>query len=157
MIRLVKKYWTAFRAGLVVLWIRLLLRVKSLPQVLDRLTPRSLTGRPAEAEMGDLVYYVDRWLVLFPYHKKGNCFPRSLALYWLARRLGYRVLFQCGVWKDGSYLDGHAWLTLDRLPFFEISQHWQRYTVTFSYPPDPGTRGRRDSTIRAQNNRATVS
>jgi hypothetical protein len=92
--------------------------------------------------MGNLVYYVDRWLELFPYNKKGNCFPRSLALYWFARRLGYPVRFQCGVRKDVSHLDGHAWLTLDRLPFHETGQHWQHYTVTFSYPPDPAAGGK---------------
>ena len=111
MTRFVKKYWTVLRVGLVVLWVRLLLRGKSLPLVLDRLSPRSMTGRPDEAVMGDLVYYVDRWLQLFPYNKKGNCFPRSLALYWFARRLGYPVLFHCGVRKEVSNLDGHAWLS----------------------------------------------
>ena len=51
MIRLVKKYLTVLRAGLVVSWIRLLLRVKSLPLVLDRLNPRSMTEKPDEAMM----------------------------------------------------------------------------------------------------------
>jgi hypothetical protein len=156
MTRLVKKYWTLLRAGLVVLGVRLLLRVKSLPMVLDRLNPRSTTGRPDEAVMGDLVYYVDRWLQLFPYNEKGNCFPRSLALYWFARRLGYPVLFHCGVRKEVSNLDGHAWLTLDRQPFHETGQQWQRFTVTFSYPPDP-TAGMQDSSLRRQNNRTTMS
>ena len=157
MIRLVKKYWTVFRVGLVVLWVRLLLRVKSLPLVLDRLNPRSMTGRLDEAVMGDLVYYVDRWLQLFPYNNKGNCFPRSLALYWFARRLGYPVLFHCGVRKEVSNLDGHAWLTLDRQPFHETGQHWQRFTVTFSYPPDPAAGGREDSAIRCQDNKTAMS
>ena len=75
MIRLVKKYWTLLRAGLVVLWIRLLLRVKSLPMVLDRLNPSSMTERPDEAVTKDLVHYVDRWLQLFPYNKKGIASP----------------------------------------------------------------------------------
>lgn len=157
MIRLVKKYWTVLRAGLVVLWVRFLLRVKSLPMVLDRLSPRSMTGRPDEAVMGDLVYYVDRWLTLFPYNKKGNCFPRSLALYWFAWRLGYPVLFHCGVRKEVSNLDGHAWLTLDRKPFHEAGQHWQRFTVTFSYPHDPAAGGRQDAPIRRRENRTTMS
>ena len=99
MTRFVKKYWTVLRVGLVVSWIRFSLRRKSLPLVLDRLSPRSMTGRPDEAVMGDLVYYVDRWLILFPYSEKGNCFPRSLALYWFAWRSGYPVLFHCGVRK----------------------------------------------------------
>jgi hypothetical protein len=137
MIRFVEKYGTVFRVGLVLLWVRLSLRVKSLPLVLDRLNPRSMTRRPGEAMMGDLVYYVDRWLQLFPYNKKGNCFPRSLALFWFARRLGYPVHFHCGVRKDVSNLDGHAWLTLDCQPFHEPGRHWQQFTVTFSYPRDP--------------------
>ena len=156
MIRFVKKYWTVLRAGLVVSWIRLLLRRKSLPLVLDRLSPRSMTGRPDEAVMGDLAYYVDRWLTLFPYNKKGNCFPRSLALYWFAWRLGYPVLFHCGVRKEVSNLDGHAWLALDRQPFHETGQHWQCFTVTFSYPPDPAA-GTQDSAIRRQGNRTAMS
>jgi transglutaminase superfamily protein len=156
MTRLVKKYWTVLRAGLVVSWIRFLLRVKSLPLVLDRLSPRLTTGSPDEAVMGDLVYYVDRWLQLFPYNKKGNCFPRSLALYWFARRLGYPVHFHCGVRKEISNLAGHAWLTLDCQPFHEMGQHWQGFTVTFSYPPDP-TAGTQDSALRRQKNRTTMS
>lgn len=149
MIRLVKKYRTLLRVGLVVLWVRLLLRVKSLPLVLERVTPHTMSRRPDEAVMEDLAYYVDRWLQLFPYNKKGNCFPRSLSLYWFARQLGYPVLFQCGVRKDSSHLDGHAWLTLDHLPFHETGRHWQQYTVTFSYPPDPAAGGSRDPSIGA--------
>jgi len=148
MLRPVKKYWTVLRVGLVVLWVRLLLRGKSLPMVLDRLNPHSMAGRLDEAVMGDLVYYVDRWLQLYPYNKKGNCFPRSLALYWFARRLGYPVLFHCGVRKEVSNLDGHAWLTLDRQPFHEKGQQWQCFTVTFSYPQDPAAGGRHDAAIR---------
>ena len=157
MLRPVKKYWTVFRVGLVVLWVRLLLRIKSLPLVLDGLNSRSMTGRPDEAVMRDLVCYVDRWLQLFPYNKKGNCFPRSLALYWFARRLGYPVLFHCGVRKEVSNLDGHAWLTLDRQPFHETGQHWQLFTVTFSYPQDPAAGGTQDAAIRRRENRTTMS
>jgi hypothetical protein len=142
MMHRVKKYWTLVRVGLIVSWIRLLLRVKTLPLVLNRLSPRSMTGSPDEGVMGDLVYYVDRWLQVFPYNTKGNCFPRSLALFWFARRLGYPVLFCCGVRKEGSSLDGHAWLVLDRQPFHESNQHCQLFTVTFSYPSDSLSRTR---------------
>ena len=139
MIRLVKKYLTVLRAGLVVSWIRLLLRVKSLPLVLDRLNPRLMTEKPDEAMMEDLVYDVDRWLKLFPYNKKGNCFPRSLALYWFARRLGYPVCFHCGIKKTSRIsmvMRGSCWITSP----FTRDQQWQRYTVTFSYPSDATAR-----------------
>ena len=156
MIRIVKKYWTLLGVGLVVLWVRLLLRSKSLPLVLDRVTPHSVSRRPDDAVMEDLAYYVDRWLELFPYNRKGNCFPRSVALYRFARRLGYPVRFQCGVRKDASHLDGHAWLTLDHLPFHETGRHWQRYTVTFSYPPDTVAGERRDPAVGCQHSRMMV-
>lgn len=132
----VRKYWMVLRAGLVVLWVRLLLRDNRLPQVLDRLSPCSKKGMPDAAAMRFLVYYVDRWLKLFPYNQRGNCFPRSLALYRFARQMGYPVVFHCGVRKDVSGLDGHAWLTLDSQAFHEPGTHWQGFTVTFFYPPD---------------------
>lgn len=152
--RFVRKYRAVFHVGFVVLWVRLLLRVKRLPLVLDQLTPGSMPGIAGRSEMGNLVYYVDRWLRLFPYNTKGNCFPRSLAIYWFARRLGYPVVFHCGVKKDVASLDGHAWLTLDHLPFHESDQHWQGYTVTFSYPQKVL---RRDPPIRRRSNETKAS
>ena len=137
MIAFVKKFWTALHVGLVVLRIRLCLRFTSLPQVLDRLSPLSRTTKLDDASMRRLVGYIDRWLRLFPYNMKGNCFPRSVALYGFARQLGYPVVFHCGVRKDASNLDGHAWLTLGPHAFYEPGKHWQLFTVTFSYPHDP--------------------
>jgi len=133
-IRHVKKYWTVLRVGLVVSWIRLLLRRHSLPLVLAQLDSPWTPGRYNEAAMEDFVYYVDRWLQLFPYNKKGNCFPRSLAIYWFARRGGYPVRFECGVRKEISNLNGHAWLMLHDQPFHEVGHQWKSFTVTFSHP-----------------------
>ncbi|MDP3091796.1 MAG: lasso peptide biosynthesis B2 protein [Nitrospira sp.] len=140
--RVVRKYWMLLQVAVIVSRIRLRLRGENLPAVLKRLAPGALSGTPDSSRFEDLVYYVDRWLQLFPYNAKGNCFPRSLALYWFATRSGYSVSFHCGVRKDGSGLDGHAWLTLDRQPFHEPGQHWQRFTVTYSFPSDqPVNRG----------------
>lgn len=136
MVRFVEKYWIVLRVALVVSCIRLMLRIKRLPEVLDRLHPRSARRKPDDDVFRDLVYYLDRWLQLFPYNAKGNCFPRSLALYWFARRSGYPVSFRCGVRKEGAGLDGHAWLILDRQPFHEPGQHWQHFAVTYSFPPE---------------------
>lgn len=136
--------------GLVVLWVRLLLRFKTLPQVLDRLGSRSRKETPDDAVMRAMVYYVNRWLQLFPYNKRGNCFPRSLAIYRFARQRGYPVQFHCGVRREATGLDGHAWLTLDGQPFHEPGTHWQYFTVTFSYPPDLTKLVSQDSAIRSQ-------
>jgi len=131
-----EKYWNVFRTGLLVLWVRLLLRLTNLPGVLERLSSRSARVTADEAEMKKMVYYVDRWLELFPYNQKGNCFPRSLALYRLARRRGYPVRFHCGVRKGLAGLEGHAWLTVESKTFCEPGNIWRGFTTTFSYPPD---------------------
>ncbi len=151
MMGFVEKYWVVLRVALVVSCIRLMLRLKRLPEVLDRLHPRSAWGKPDEEKFRDLVYYLDRWLQLFPYNAKGNCFPRSLALYWFARRSGYPVSFRCGVRKDGAGLDGHAWLILDRQPFHEPGQHWQQFTVTYSFPSEQPVAGEPVLPVRPRN------
>lgn len=87
--------------------------------------------------MEDVVYYADRWLALFPYNPKGNCYPRALTLYWFACRAGLPVQFQCGVMKPHQHLEGHAWVMMDGRAFFEPSQYWKSFTVTVTYPPSP--------------------
>ncbi len=145
MSRLFRKYWTIFTVGLLVLRVRVLLRFLSLPHALGVLEPGSGRSRSIGLPLEDLIYYIDRWLLLFPYNVKGNCFPRSVALYRCARRAGYPVRLHCGVRKSNGTLDGHAWLTLDGSPFHELSRQWQQFTVTFSYPVEPSS-----STAREQ-------
>jgi hypothetical protein len=136
MVRLVRKYLTVLSVGLVVFRIRLLLRVMSLPRVLNELTPDHLRGDPDKDTLDQMNYYIDRWLQVVPYNRKGNCFPRSLALYWYGWRHGYPVQFHCGVRMGYVKLEGHAWLTLDGEAFREINQQWKTYAITYSYPPD---------------------
>lgn len=134
MIRLLSKYRTIAGVGFLLCTVRLLLRLRSLPQVLDLLNHGAETARRDISTLELHIYYVDRWLERFPYNTKGNCFPRALALYWLARRAGCPVRFSCGIRREDSKLDGHAWLTLEQEPFHELSEQWRQYTVTFSYP-----------------------
>ncbi|MDH4079267.1 MAG: lasso peptide biosynthesis B2 protein [Nitrospira sp.] len=148
--RLVHKYWTILWVGAAVLWIRIALRFKTLPRVLEQFGTLSAKAKQNDAEMKILTCYVDRWLRLFPYNKRGNCFPRSLALYRFARQLGYPVMFHCGVRKDMSGLDGHAWLTLNGQAFQEPGTHWQGFTVTFFYPPDGSKSVSQGSGIRCE-------
>jgi len=108
-----------------------------LPKDVGLLDPTPGVLKNDGVAIDDLAYLIDRWLLLFPYNRKGNCFPRSVALYWCARRLGVPVRLHCGVRKDGRKLDGHAWLMLHGNPFQELSCHWKQFTVTFSYPFDP--------------------
>jgi hypothetical protein len=145
---LLRKYWTILRVGLVVVRIRLALRVQTLPQVLEQVGPLSMHAEPDEAGMKILTSYVERWLQLFPYNTKGNCFPRAVALYRFARERGYPVRLHCGVRREAAGLAGHAWLTLDSEPFYEPGTHWRYFTVTFSYPPDLTNLVRQDAAIQ---------
>jgi hypothetical protein len=149
--QLVRKYWTILRVGVVVLRIRIALRFKTLPRVLEQVGPLSTKAEPDDAGMKILTYYVDRWLRLFPYNKRGNCFPRALALYRFARQRGYPVRFHCGVRREAAGLDGHAWLTLDSETFHEPGTHWHAYTVTFSYPPESAPSARHGSSLLPHN------
>jgi hypothetical protein len=93
-----------------------------------------ISADPDEHAMEDVAYYVDRWLALFPYNPKGNCFPRALALFFFARRAGLPVQFKCGVMKLNQQLEGHAWLVLEGHEFLEPSSYWQSFTVTVTFP-----------------------
>lgn len=149
-ISLARKYWTILRVGVVVLRIRLALRFRTLPKVLEQISSLAPHAEPDDAGMTILTSYVDRWLRLFPYNKRGNCFPRAVTLYRFARQRGYPVQFHCGVRREAAGLDGHAWLTLDSEPFHEPGTHWQYFTVTFSYPSDHTKMVSQDSSIRSQ-------
>lgn len=146
-----RKYWTILQVGVVVWRIRIALRFQTLPKVLEHIEPLSTTAAPDDAEMKILTHYVDRWLRLFPYNKRGNCFPRALALYRFARQRGYPVRFHCGVRREAAGLDGHAWLTLDAETFHEPGSHWRAYTVTFSYPPESASPAKQGVSLRPHN------
>jgi hypothetical protein len=130
----IRRYAAIAYVGLVVLWVRLLLRVSSLPKVLEAITPESTKSPRSFWNAGDLAYLTDRWLTLFPYNVKGNCYPRSLVLYRFAKLAGDPVHFHCGIRKLNGNLDGHAWLTLDGQPYHEPTLHWRTFIVTFTFP-----------------------
>ncbi len=128
------KYWLITQTGLAVLVVRCLARLAPLPRVLKWLH-REPNGRVANRlALDDIAYYVDRWLALFPANAKGNCFPRSLTLYWFARGLGVPVHFHCGIQKRGDCLDGHAWLSLDGRAILEPTRQWEGFAVTYAFP-----------------------
>jgi len=133
----VKKYWLIVRTGVMLLSIRLASHLVSLPRLLTWLTGKPVVGGRTRESMEEVVYYVDRWLAMFPYNSKGNCFPRALALYWFARRVGIPVQFRCGVMKVDRRLEGHAWLMLDGQDFLEPSPYWRSFTVTVAFPCTP--------------------
>lgn len=132
--------------GVVVVGVRIASRLTSLRRLLGWLLCE-MSGDPDERTMEDVAYYVDRWLALFPYNLKGNCFPRALALFFFARRAGLPVQFKCGVMMLNQQLEGHAWLVLDGHVFLEPSSYWQSFTVTVSFPESQASSSTRSSRI----------
>lgn len=133
---MIKQPLLALKITTIMILIRLGLRWLQLPRLLHFLQSSKALGAENLLEFQRVVYYTDRILKAFPYNEKGNCLPRSLMLYALAPRYGYRVKFHCGVRKAETGLDGHAWLTVNGKPFWEPSRENVGMVETFSYPQD---------------------
>lgn len=131
---LFRKYRLIFGIGLVMCGVRLALRLVSLKRLLHWLACKPVPVCGSETSIEDVAYYLDRWLGMFPYHPKGNCFPRALTLFFYACRAGIHVQFHCGVMKLDHHLEGHAWLTLNNRDFLEPSPYWKAFTVTLTFP-----------------------
>ena len=112
----------------------LLVRLRRLDRVLQSLTPAAGASAPDPAQVEQTARYVDALLRRFPSVGGRGCMIRSLAVYSRARRSGVPVRFHCGVRRNGSALDGHAWLTLDGEPFLEPVDPRPAYAVVFSFP-----------------------
>ncbi|MBA5876097.1 MAG: lasso peptide biosynthesis B2 protein [Nitrospira sp. CR1.2] len=126
-----------FSTGLILCAVRVALRLVSLKQLLPWLACKGAPRCSDKDAIEDVAYYLDRWLSLFPYRPKGNCFPRALALFFYACRAGLPVQFNCGVMKFDHRLEGHAWLMLQNREFLEPSSSWKAFTVTLTFPPSP--------------------
>lgn len=66
----------------------------------------------------------------------GICLRRSLARYHFLRRAGLPVVVVFGARRLGEGIGGHAWLTLDGVPYYELPQHYQNYAVMFTFPAE---------------------
>ncbi len=87
-----------------------------------------------EHYIAKMANYTDALLGIFPANPKGNCLPRSLILFRLARLQGFPVVFHCGVRRSEEGLDGHAWLTLFNKPFLEPSNQHEEMVKTVTFP-----------------------
>ena len=119
----------------VIISIRLLLRALDLTTLLRWLSPSRHYVKINADMLDKIARYTDGVLWRLSVSGKGNCLPRSLALYYFATRCGFPVCLCCGVRRMGNTLEGHAWLTLLKRPFLERGNPESYYKVTFSFPP----------------------
>lgn len=132
--RKLNKYWLISQVGLLLIFIRAALQWISLPRLLGWLHGVPISFDKDFLTLQAMANYVDRLLTMFPVNQRGNCLPRTLVLYGLARRYGFPVLFQCGIHRVNQELKGHAWLTLGSEPFLEPTPQRERFQVTYSFP-----------------------
>ncbi|MFO7637291.1 MAG: lasso peptide biosynthesis B2 protein, partial [Clostridia bacterium] len=60
---------------------------------------------------------------------KKPCLVRSCILLEHAVRRGLDAVVHVGVSKQGQNIDGHAWVTIGGVPFFESQETLDAYTV----------------------------
>lgn len=122
---------------------------RQLPRLLDQplldtmaaLTPAT-TERAGSTLGPDTVrQIVDALTALGAGRPLGLCLRRSLLRYYFLRRTGLPVVVHFGARRLARNVSGHAWLTLDGQPYYERLEHFQSFTVMFSYPQAAGSSG----------------
>ena len=134
-----REWWLLTRVATLLLAFRLFLLRVPLPTTLRWLTPVRVPATADAGMMAKATQYADAllWRLAFPL--RGPCLPRSLTLYYFARRYGFPVQFHCGVCRTNGTLQGHAWLSLSGRPFLEANNPADNYAVTFSFPDYPSS------------------
>lgn len=127
--------WVACQVIVLTGALRFLLRWVKLPRILNWLTPKMVSPITSPEAFAIVARYVGSVLRRFPSNHRGSCLVRSLALYNFARRYGYAVHFHCGVHRVDGEFKGHAWLSVNREPFWEGGDPFGTHVVTYSYPP----------------------
>jgi hypothetical protein len=113
----IHRYWLALTSALWLCALPLLLRKYPLPVLLERTTAAgSRTRTQGFADLDRTVGTLSRLCQLPFFHLPifpRDCLRQSLVLYRALARRGYPAVIHFGVWKKGSVLEGHSWVTLD--------------------------------------------
>lgn len=108
------------------LWsLPVLLRISSVPALLERLSAGSKCGRESVLDVQRAVRVVTLVCNLRPFRSRlfpKLCLRRSLALYRTLIGMGYPIQIHLGVRKDGKGLTGHSWVTMEGKPLTERTE-----------------------------------
>jgi hypothetical protein len=102
-----------------------------LPAALQALTP---PAQPQFLGHDTIRHIVDALTAFGAGRPLGICLRRSLLRYYFLRRAGLPLVIHFGARRLGDDIAGHAWLTLDGLPYYERPEHIQVHTHMWSYP-----------------------
>lgn len=109
---------------------------RPLPDLMAELTPAPTpVGHPPDAVRG-LADAVAAWQFRSPL---GICLRRSLLRYYFLREAGLPVTIVFGARlknsTEGSGIGGHAWLTLNGIPYYENPVDYRGFAEMYVYPP----------------------
>lgn len=121
-----------------------------LPQMLKQPLPQAmqaLAPQPAQIEMSeeDVRQLADLAALLARRSPLGLCLRRSLLRYHFLGRAGLPLRVSFGarfrhngptpVQDAGRAIAGHAWVTLNGHPYYEMQENWRDYHVVYRWPP----------------------
>jgi hypothetical protein len=110
------------------------LAMKSLVVNIDAHRP-SLKEEKRIRKMADLAIALNR------HPQLGFCLRRSLVRCYFLRLEGLPVVVHFGAriirGKPDREITGHAWLSLDKKPYFESAENWRDFTIMASFPQEP--------------------
>lgn len=132
------EYWFAAHVCFRLCWFPILLRFRTLPDLLEQLTPKvGQKSRRTRPCLDRSVQLIVRVCHLRPF--RGPLFPwaclrQALALYDMLTYLGYAVTIHFGILKTGNQLRGHSWVTLEGKPIAEDGDPGACHHLVYSYP-----------------------
>ncbi|MBE7472437.1 MAG: lasso peptide biosynthesis B2 protein [Anaerolineae bacterium] len=110
-----------------------------LPQMMAHLTPPA-TSNPQNLTPDDIRRLADALAAWHFRSPLGICLRRSLLRYHFLRQAGLPVSIVFGARlkgaNEGGGIGGHAWLTLDDLPYYENAQDYSGFVEMYVYPVD---------------------
>jgi hypothetical protein len=129
------EYWFVLRLGVWLCLLPIFLRLRSLPMLLQRLTPVRERHKKNSIELDRALHIVIGlchmrifYLPIFP----KVCLRQSFALYHVLNRMGYPVEIHFGVQKQGEELMGHSWVTIQGKPVADTARR-EIFKPVYSY------------------------
>jgi hypothetical protein len=132
----IRQYCFAARLALWICALPFLLRILSLPELMQRVAgKRSHTTKTGAVDLHRGVQIALRVCDL-PLFRSSffprACMLRSLALYRTLRELGYPAIIHFGIRKQGSALLGHSWVTTRGVALAD-SAPFEAFSSVYSY------------------------
>jgi Transglutaminase-like superfamily len=124
-------------------WLPVILRVHTIPLLLNRLSRSEKHIRRMPMGSWDVVGIVTRICNLRPFRSRffpKVCLRQSLTLYRTLSQMGYPVEIHFGTLKDGEDFYGHSWVTIHGEPLADTARSGV-FRVLYSYPYNPLSSG----------------